>query len=801
MAAKIQIKRASSATANTVSGLGNLSAGELAVSYGNGPAHDNDGGRLFVGNSDGSSNIVIGGQYFTSLLDHDPGTLQTTSALITDSNSKLAQLKVDNLDLNGNTIISTDTDGDINLTPNGTGKTVISNLYVGDTSTSLEEYIEDISGGSVTAGEGIDVTYDDAAGTITVAGEDATDSNKGIASFDSTDFTVTSGDVTLNAERIQDIVGAMTTGNTETNITVTYEDSDGTIDFSLNNTTVTAGSYGSATAIPTFTVDAQGRLTAAGTASIATTLDIAADSGTDDGVALGTDTLTISGGEGIDTSVSGDTITIAGEDATSNNKGIASFGGSYFTVTSGDVAINDATTSTKGIASFATADFGVTSGAVSLNDAVVKTVTTDSGAMTPSSHGFSVLGGEGMNVTHSGTTITVAGELATTGNVGSASFSSNDFAVSGAGEVTVKASGITNTQLAGSIANSKLANDGITIGSDDTSLGDTITDLNGLTSVDVDNITIDGNTVSTTNNDGNLILSPNGTGSVTVPSGYESRGGFGSDSLVNKSYVDSVANGLDVKKSVRVATTAALSATYNNGAGTLTATANAAIVIDGVTLSTDDRVLVKDFDGNSTPTHVANGFYKVTNTGGPSAAFVLTRTPDADAASELTPGAFTFVEQGTDNADNGYVLTTDGSVTLGTSAITFEQFSGAGQIDAGNGLTKSGNMINAVGTSNRISVSANAIDISSSYVGQNTITTLGTITTGTWNGTTIGTAYGGTGLNAIAKGSVLVANSANTLTALDGASNSADGLLLYTYGSGGGTDTISWTTTLDGGTF
>ena len=90
MAAKIQIKRASSATANTAPS-GNLSAGELAVSYGNAPAHDNGGGRLFVGNSDGSSNIVVGGQYFTALLDHTPGALTASSSLITDSNSKLAQ--------------------------------------------------------------------------------------------------------------------------------------------------------------------------------------------------------------------------------------------------------------------------------------------------------------------------------------------------------------------------------------------------------------------------------------------------------------------------------------------------------------------------------------------------------------------------------------------------------------------------------------------------------------------------------------------------------------------------------------
>ena len=78
----------------------------------------------------------------------------------------------------------------------------------------------------------------------------------------------------------------------------------------------------------------------------------------------------------------------------------------------------DATTTTKGVASFAAADFDVASGAVSLEDTVVKTVTTDSGALTPSSHGFSILGGEGMDVTHAGTTITVAGEDATTTNKG-----------------------------------------------------------------------------------------------------------------------------------------------------------------------------------------------------------------------------------------------------------------------------------------------------------------------------------------------------------------------------------------------
>jgi hypothetical protein len=157
----------------------------------------------------------------------------------------------------------------------------------------------------------------------------------------------------------------------------------------------------------------------------------------------------------------------------------------------------------------------------------------------------------------------------------------------------------------------------------------------------------------------------------------------------NKGYVDAVAQGLDVKASVRLATTGALSAfTFTSTAGgTLTGNANGALQIDGVTPSVADRILVKDETSGNAP---YNGIYVVTTVGDGSTPYVLTRSTDANTSAEVTDGMFTFVEQGTTLASTSWVLTTNNPITLNTTALTFSQFSGAGTYTASNGVLLTG---------------------------------------------------------------------------------------------------------------
>jgi hypothetical protein len=833
MASIIRIKRST-----TAGNPATLAAGELAYS-GLTDNDSNGGDRLYLGlgtetNGNAASHLVIGGKYFTDLLDHTRGTLTASSALITDSNSKLDNLKVDNLDLNGNTISSTDANGNIVLDPNGTGYVSITGTngliipvgttaqrapsvqgavrYNTDTS-SFEGYTGSTWGslGGVKSVDGLTyISAESAPGssndtlsfvtdnvermsldtdsldiansilttninstltsTSTTTGALVVDGGVGIAEnlnvggvinidnlrldtntlsstnsngniilapngtgdiqLDSdtvrigdsnanatlttngtgdlilnTNSGTTTGSITIEdgvngnitlapngtgklvlnnpyingttdtlAEFIYDTVGGAVTSGT--GITVTNSDAGNSSTINITNTAVTAGSYGSTTAIPTFTVNAQGQLTAAGTENISTTLNIAGDTGTD-AIAHLVDTLTFTGGEGIDTTVTNNVLTIAGEDATTTNKGIASF---------------------------ASANFDVTSGAVSTKN------------------------------------------------------------------ITLGTSTLTN--------------------------GSTTNSLAGLQQLDVDNLQFNGNSIISTDTNGGITLDPNGTGHVSVSSALIKDVATPVDptDAANKAYVDAVAEGLHIHASVLAATTAAItgSVTYNNGTSGVGATLTTDTPIntlDGYSLVNGDRILIKN---QANTAH--NGIYIRTS------STVFTRAADFNTVAEIASGDFLFVSNGTVNGKTGWVNTTK-SIAVGTTAVVFEQFSGAGTYIAGSGLAFTGNTIDIVlqtsggleivsdelglksttagsgltfssgvlnigGTADRITVNNDSIDIASTYAGQNTITTLGTIASGTWQGTTIGTIYGGTGNTSYSIGDLLVGAAANALNKL-----------------------------------
>jgi hypothetical protein len=276
---------------------------------------------------------------------------------------------------------------------------------------------------------------------------------------------------------------------------------------------------------------------------------------------------------------------------------------------------------------------------------------------------------------------------------------------------------------------------------DDASTSDMRTTLGVAIGTNVQAYDADLNTIAgLSNTDGNFIV---GSGSAWVAeSGSTARTslGLGTSAILDsvdednmssnsatlvptqqsvKAYVDSVAEGLDVKDSAKVATTANITL-----ANTQT--------IDGVSLSAGDRVLVKDQSTGS-----QNGVYVVVDGGS------WTRATDFDSNTEVTDGTFFFVEQGTVNADSGWVLTTNNPITVGTTALVFSQFSGAGQITAGTGLSKSGNTL--------------SVDAS-----QTQITSVGTIGTGTWQGTAIADSYISSASTWNAKQAALTFGIANT---------------------------------------
>ena len=492
MAQTIKIKRSTSAAVPSTA----LAAGELAYSF--------NSNKLFIG--DGSNNDIIGGQLYTDMLDHTAGTLTASSAIIVDASSKIDNLLVDNLQLNGNTVSS------------ASGNLVLTS----------------------------------ATGSISLAGA-ATEIL--IVDGSSTAFTITEGTsnyITLDTTNGSELI----TLNKQLELGL-----DGAVGYTLPTADGTSGQA--------LITDGSG---AVSFTTISTILTVGADTGSNDNVSLISDTLTFTGGEGIDTAVTNNTITISGEDASTTNKGIASFDATDFTVSSGAVTVN-----------------------------------------------------------------------------------------------------------------------ATTLGSSTLNPGATTTAIAGLTSLTVDNININGNEVTSTDTNGNISLNPNGSGVIDVNNSRISNvtDPTQTQDAATKGYVDAVKQALDIKDSVRVATTANI---------TIATDLNVGDTIDGVTLADGDRVLVKDQSTGS-----QNGIY----TAGSSPV----RSTDANISAEVTSGMFCFVEEGTVNGDNGFVLTTNDPITLDTTALTFVQFSGAGQIVAGDALSKSGNTLNVNDDNITLEVNTDALRI------------------------------------------------------------------------------------------
>jgi hypothetical protein len=522
MAAKIRIKRS-----ETSGNPSTLAAGELAYS---GLTYNgsNGGDRLYIGlgvetNGDAANHLIIGGKYYTDLLggaSNIKGTLTANSAILVDANKKIDNLIIDNIDINGNTISTTNANGNLVLAPDGNGGVSVSSKKIIDLATptngtdaATKAYVDEVVGASF----------------FTYTGDTGTD--------------------TLN---LKDSSLSVLGGTGLTSIV-----SNNQILFNLDSTAVTPGSYGSATQIPTFTVDAQGRLTAASFANVATTLTINGDGATTDTVSLLDSNLTFTGGTGITTTVTNNTVTINGDNATTSSKGIAQFSSDNFAVSSGLVTIKD-----------------------------------------------------------------------------------------------------------GGIANAELVNSTITLGSSTLTLGATTTAIAGITQLDVDNIRIDGNTISSTDGSNIMFIDPAPTdsdggdliirGNLTVQ---------GTTTTINSTIVS--INDLNL-----VLADSATSAAAADGAGITVNGANATITYDASTNRWDlNKALdLPDSIGaalffNGTPATEAIEDHLVNNTFLAGEGIDLTYDDNANTltfAAELA----TITNPGVASFDSDQFTVTSGAVTI-----------------------------------------------------------------------------------------------------------------------------------------
>jgi hypothetical protein len=609
-------------------------------------------------------------------------------------------------------------------------------------------------------------------------------------------FIGTSGsNVTVigGTEGIADAVGTMVTGNTETGIEVTYQDSDNTLDFALTaDPTITLGGDLSGSATLTNLTDATLTATIGSNAVqkamvhtdvITGQTALAANPDGDNDFVLiydasatsykkiaakylGSNSLSELDNVGTDTATSGNMMVADGTDWES-------------VAMSGDVTISSAGVATIGSDKVAATELGVTAGTATASKALVvdanKDINLGTGDVTATNFTGSIVTASQGNITTLGTLtgLTVGGDATIADGTNDFDVASHD-GTNGLklGGVLVTASAAEINVVDGSTAGTAVAskalvvdaNKDINLGSGDITATNVTGTLQTAAQTNVTTVgTLDGLAVSASQT---VTMGANRVTNVADPSQAQD--------AATKAYVDAVKTGLDVKDSVRVATTAS---------GTLASAFDNASTVDGVTLATGDRIFLKN---QSTASE--NGIYTVNASGAP------TRATDFDASSEVSGGTFTFVEEGTTNADSGWVVTNNGDVTVGTTGLTFAQFSGAGQLTAGTGMTKTGNTIDVV-AGNGITANANSVQINTTWAGQAAITTLGTIASGTWQGDTVAAGYGGTGISSYSSGDIMYATGAATISKL---SKGTGGQIMK---MNSGATAPEWSNELDGGTF
>jgi hypothetical protein len=723
MAAVIRIKRS-----NVSGNPATLRAGELA--YSGLPDNGSNGGdRLYIGMGtetagNAANHFVIGGKFFTDRLDHTAGTLTASKALVVDSNKKLDELLVDNLSLNGDTLSATSTlklQGGNNIIEVAANNYFAGGAYGGSQLflDSANLYLKQLRDGNINL----------IVGTGGSASSQLTFNNDGSLTVPGTIKTLSNGDLTLspNGTGKVSIAGAYKLPRIDgSNGYVLTTDGSGNVTWQtsgvpvLSVTTATAGlsslSYNGGTF--TFTppdlssyatqsyVTSQGYITSSALTGYATETYVTTQGYITSSALTGLATETYVTTQGYITSsaLSGYAtetyVTTQGYITSSALTGLAT---ETYVTTQGYIT-------SSALSGYATESYVTTQGYI----------TGISGSDVTTALGYTPLQSSDLSgyatetyVTTQGYITGISGSDVTTA-LGYTPLQSSDLSGYATESYVTTQGYITSSTLSGYATESYVTGRGY------------------ITTSSLSVTTLSASTVSSlTYFNGEFKFTPPDLGSYAT-----------------QSYVQTVAQGLHIHKPVNAATTASLasitggSVTYNNGTSGVGATLTLGValtVLDGYTLQNGDRILVKNES-----TTANNGIYSWA-TGGT----VLTRTLYEDEISQFAGGDFFFVSSGSINGDTGWVQT-ENITTFGSSSIVFQQFAGAGTFQAGTGLDLDGNVFS----------------ISATYAGQSSITTLGTITAGTWNADTISESRGGTGITTYNAYDLLVGTIAGGLTKL-----------------------------------